>query len=481
MFQRQKICRFGLIKTIRFSSSSHHPVVPESPRLIKIKRKRGADPFESPPPPESFPLEAFSPREYFHFEVIKESSKSNARVGRIHTPHGVVETPGFVPVATNGMLKAVDHRQADAANCSLMFSNTYHLLLQPGPDIVGKAGGIHKFVNRDRPIITDSGGFQVFSLAHGSVHDEINVKSNRRRAQAARSGAKEEKSLLLRVSEEGVIFRSYRDGSKVELTPESTVAAQKCIGADIIIPLDELLPYHVSEKRMLESVFMTHRWEARSLRSHLEGVEGFGYSTKNSPDPKISPSSQLGQAMYGVVHGGMDHSLRKMSVEYISSLPFDGICIGGSVGKDRNDCVEILKYIMPLIRGEEEKKNEKWNTSIKRPNHLLGVADEASIKACAPLGVDTFDSCFATRAGRHGTVFTSQGIKKVRQRKYADNYDPIDPECECETCQNYSIGFLHHALRAHEPIAGSLMSIHNLSYMNKMTEKLRKDILAGFI
>jgi len=219
-------------------------------------------------------------------------------VGRIHTPHGIIDTPGFVPVATNGALKYMDHSVAASSGCQLMFCNSYHLLLQPGPEIIEQAGGLHKFINRDKPIITDSGGFQIFSLAYKSVHDELNLK-------AAAKGMREGHTpTLLSVKEEGVKFKSYRDGTTVELTPEKTVDIQKSFGADIIIPLDELPPYHLGIEALRKSVMLTHRWEARSLQRHLENVKQ--------------------QAMYGVIHGGIDKMLRSLSAEYLTSLPFDG-------------------------------------------------------------------------------------------------------------------------------------------------------------
>src|SRR5580704_340585 len=214
----------------------------------------------------------------FRFEIIHQSSKSRARVGRIHTPHGIIDTPNFVAVGTNGTLKALDNRMVDSIGLQLMFCNTYHLLLQPGPDVVRRAGGLHRFINRSMPIITDSGGFQVFSLAYGSVADELKSR-----------GAKKRDGLVLKISEEGAHFRSYRDGSKVLLTPETSIQTQKALGADIIIPLDELPPYHIGSDSLIRSLERTHRWEKRSLEEHLK-------------DPQ-------GQAMYAVIHGGVDFEL----------------------------------------------------------------------------------------------------------------------------------------------------------------------------
>ena len=251
-------------------------------------------------------------------------------MGRIHTPHGVIDTPSFVAVATNAALKGVSFAQADQANQQLIFCNTYHLLLQPGSDIIKNVGGLHSFTNRggsdkdennsksnDRggPYITDSGGFQVFSLAYGSVAEELSSKGELKRAKNNNRYKNQNQNIsgkdAVQVTEEGVTFRSYRDGSKFLLTPESTVQAQKDIGADIIIPLDELPPFHISPHKLAESVDRSHRWEARSLKEHLRNVQN--------------------QAMYSVIHGGLDKEQRTKSVEYLTSLPFDGYAIGGSL------------------------------------------------------------------------------------------------------------------------------------------------------
>ena len=236
----------------------------------------------------------------FRFELIHTSTKSKAKVGKIYTPHGVIDTPNFVGVGTNGTIKALDNQAVHEIGLQLMFCNSYHLLLQPGISIVKQAGGLHSFINRSLPIITDSGGFQVFSLAYGSISDELKGK-----------GTKKQTGHVLKISEEGVIFRSYRDGKKVLLTPESSIEAQKDLGADIIIPLDELPPYHIEKKALEDSLSRTHRWEERSLHTHLK-----------------NPNNQ---AMYAVIHGGIDAALREKSCRYLTKLPFDGFSIGGSI------------------------------------------------------------------------------------------------------------------------------------------------------
>ncbi|ETV91085.1 queuine tRNA-ribosyltransferase, variant [Aphanomyces invadans] len=323
-----------------------------------------------------------------------------------------------------------------------MFANSYHLLLQPGPEVIRQHGGLHTFMNRSRPIITDSGGFQVFSLAYGSVHEELKGKSSTHSKYRAANPT----SAVVKITEEGVVFKSYRDGRRISLTPESSVQIQKAYGADIIIPFDELPPYHITPDKLETSVMRTHRWEARSLHEHLKHVNQ--------------------QAMYGVVHGGIDQRLRRMSAEYISSLPFDGHAIGGSMGKDRTEMMDLLTFLRPFLPDE-------------KPIHLLGIADEPSLHQCVPLGIDTFDSCFPTRAGRHGTLFSASrgGPLHVVRGKFAGDKGPIDAECACPACTQHSVGYIHHLFKAKEPTAMMLATLHNLHYMVRLMTTFRQHIL----
>eukprot|EP00741_Cyanophora_paradoxa_P004841 tig00000836_g4697.t1 len=398
---------------------------------------RRSDPHHTPP--DLYGLNYDKP-DYFHFEVLHESRKSRARVGRIHTPHGVIDTPGFVGVGTNGVLKSLDVQMADAEGLQLMFCNTYHMMLQPGSGVVAGAGGLHKFLNRKNPIITDSGGFQVFSLAYGTVEDELKMKRRKKKG-----GEGEAESQVLKISEEGVKFRSYRDGRAVELSPEKSVAAQKDLGADIIIPFDELPPYHIDPEVLRESVHRTHRWETRSLAYHL--------------------NDRRQQAMYAVVHGGLDFALRRESCEYLSGLPFDGFAIGGALGKNRDELVDVLEFTMPLLPRD-------------RPTHLLGIADEVSVERCAPHGVDTFDSCYPTRAARHGALFARGGRVQITRGKYATVHEPVDPECGCHTCRNYTASYINHLFKANEPAALVLATVHNVRFMVDFMADIRRRILA---
>lgn len=372
---------------------------------------------------------------FFSFERIYQSKKSRARVGRIHTPHGIIDTPNFVAVGTNATLKAVDNHIINNIDLQLMFCNTYHLLLQPGADVVAQAGGLHTFINRNKPIITDSGGFQVFSLAYGTVNDELKSR-----------GTKKLDGGVLKITEEGVLFRSYRNGDLVLLTPESSIEAQKKLGADIIIPFDELPPYHIDAQELKRSVDRTHRWEKRSLDAHL--------------------THRNNQAMYAVIHGGVDPKLRTLSCSYLTGLDFDGFAVGGSLGKSHQEMFELLSYTMPMLPDD-------------KPNHLLGIGDLKSLQACIEMGVDTFDSSHPTRCARHGLLFTSGGNLKIVQSSNRTNFGPIDKNCSCYVCQNFSLAYLHHLYKAKEMTGYTLATVHNLQFMVDLMASYRAGIMNG--
>ena len=374
---------------------------------------------------------------YFRFELLYQSTKSAARVGRIHTPHGTIDTPNFVAVGTNATLKALDSMTSNALGLQLMFCNTYHLLVHPGAEVIKTAGGLHRFMNRPGPIITDSGGFQVFSLAYGTVKEELKSKGLKRHTEA-----------VVKISEEGVLFRSYRDGSPILLTPESSIQAQKALGADIIIPFDELPPYHIDPKKLRISLDRTHRWEERSLREHLKEKQQ--------------------QAIYAVIHGGIDRDLRTLSCKTLTQLPFDGFAIGGSIGKNRQEMTDMLTYTVPQLPPEA-------------PNHLLGIGDLDSVDSCIRLGIDTFDSSHPTRCARHGLLFTATGNVKILQTRYKNLHEPIDRTCDCPTCVSYSAAYVHHLFKAKEMTGLMLASTHNLHFMIRLMKDYQTAILDGKI
>ncbi|MBT3455974.1 tRNA-guanosine(34) transglycosylase [bacterium] len=369
----------------------------------------------------------------FSFEIVHQSKKSKARAGIINTPHGQIKTPAFVAVGTNGTIKAVENNVLNKMEQDLIFCNTYHLMLQPGTKIVKNSGGLHQFINRPKPIITDSGGFQVFSLAYGSVCDELKSK-----------GQKKYDSTVIKISEDGVTFRSYINGDKVVLTPETSIKAQKDLGADIIVTFDELPPYHVNQKKLKASVERTHRWEKRSLDEHLK-----------------NPNNQ---AIYTVIHGGLDRELRTESCKFANNLPFDGFAIGGSLGKNHEQLFDLVKFVTPQLEPE-------------RPIHLLGIGDLKSVIPCIELGIDTMDSSHPTRCARHGLAFTTQGAQKIVSIKNKNNFGPLDPNCSCSTCKNYSAAYIHHLFKAKELTAYTLATIHNVHFMIKYMKNLREKIL----
>lgn len=372
------------------------------------------------------------------FTIQHTSKRSNARVGVLHTPHGDIPTPGFVPVGTNACLKAIDPQHTEATGQCLMFCNTYHLLLQPGPEVIAQAGGLHRFMNRQQPIITDSGGFQVFSLIYGGVANELKSK-----------GSKKQANLVERISEDGVTFRSYRTGERILLTPESSVSVQKALGADIIIPFDELPPFHISPSALKTSFDRTHRWEARSLAAHQANPQG--------------------QAMYAVIHGGLNPDLRQQSAKQLGEQAFDGYAIGGSLGQTRADIVQVLSATCPHIEPQ-------------KPTHLLGIGDLPSIRAAIPYGIDTFDSSYPTKMARHGSlILRDSSTLKITRRTLQNDFNPPATDCSCYTCLHYSRAYLHHLFKAHEPSADMLASVHNVHMMHQIMADLRAAILADLI
>ncbi len=373
----------------------------------------------------------------FRFEILKVSSKSSARVGRIHTPHGIIDTPGFVAVGTNATIKALDTETVSSLGVQLMFCNTYHLLLQPGAEVIAQAGGLHTFMNRKMPLITDSGGFQVFSLAYGSVADELKSK-----------GTKKTDGSVLKINEDGVLFRSYRDGKKVLLTPESSIIAQKSLGADIIIPFDELPPYHMPREALKNSLERTHRWEKRSLEEHQKNPQN--------------------QAIYAVIHGGIEKEFREESARFLGNLPFDGFAVGGSLGKTKEEMIDMLSFTTPKL-------------PLSAPKHLLGIGDLESLEQCIPLGFDTFDSSYPTRAARHGVALSKQGPLKLDQGKYKSDFSPIEEGCTCTTCQRYTRSYLNHLFKAKEISGLILATVHNLHFMVEFMKEKREAILDGML
>jgi queuine tRNA-ribosyltransferase len=349
----------------------------------------------------------------FQFKVLKKDKNSRARLGRILTPHGEINTPVFMPVGTQGTVKGLTPERVKELGAEVILGNTYHLYLRPGHSLIKKLGGLHRFMNWNRPILTDSGGFQVYSL-----------------------GA------LRKISEEGVTFQSHIDGSKHFLSPEFAVEIQEALGSDIMMCFDECTPYPADHEYAGKSLDLTLRWARR-----CKGVKG------NS-----------NQALFGIVQGGVYQDLRKRAVEELTDIGFDGYSLGGlSVGEPKELMLEITEAITPLL--PEEK-----------PRYLMGVGTPEDIVDCVYHGIDMFDCVIPTRNGRNGMLFTKNGKVVIKHARYRNDESPLDSECDCYTCKNYSRAYLRHLFIAKEILAVILNTIHNVRYFIRLMEQIRKAI-----
>jgi queuine tRNA-ribosyltransferase len=356
------------------------------------------------------------------YEPIKICRQSGARLGRLHTPHGVIETPAFMPVGTQATVKTMSPEELKAMDAQIILSNTYHLFLRPGHRIIGAAGGLHRFMNWDRPILTDSGGFQVFSL-----------------------------SQMRKISEEGVEFRSHLNGDKLFLSPEKAVEIQNALGSDIMMAFDECPPYPAERDYVKRSLERTTRWAERCLKSHAR------------PDD---------QALFAIVQGGMYEDLRRQSAAELTSMDFPGYAIGGlSVGEPKPLMYEVLDYTVPLLPAD-------------KPRYLMGVGSPDALLEGSIRGIDMFDCVLPTRIARNGTVMTSSGRLVVRNARFAEDFGPLDPECTCYTCRNYSRAYIRHLLKADETFGIRLTTYHNLYFllelMRKVRQAIREDRLLDF-
>lgn len=372
----------------------------------------------------------------FGFRILHKDKKTKARVGEIYTPHGVIKTPAFVPVGTQASVKSLTPEEIRDSGTQLFFVNTYHMYLRPGIEVVEKLGGLHTFMGWDGPIITDSGGFQVFSLG---------------------------RSDLVRITDHGVEFRSHWDGSKHLFTPEMTMEWQRRLGSDIHIAFDDCTPYGVTHKKARLSMERTHRWAKRSLASHQKQK---GY-----------------QALYGSIQGSVYEDLRKESATFISALDFDGIAIGGvAVGESKKEMVDVLDWVSPILPEGV-------------PRHLLGVGEIDDIFSLVEHGIDTFDCVQPTRLARVGRVYinttnttnitntTNNTNKKweleITNKIYAEDKKPIDPVCKCYTCTHFSRAYIHHLFHVKELLAYRLATIHNLWFIHQLMDDIRQSIARG--
>ena len=368
-----------------------------------------------------------------------DARDGSARAGVLFTPHGEVRTPAFVPLASTATVKGLHATEVAELGYDMVLGNTFHLFIQPGHEHIAAMGGLHEFMGWRRPIITDSGGFQVFSMGHGSVAEEI--KGNRGRR----------KSRVLSIDEEGVRFRSYLDGSERFMGPETSMEAQAALGSDIALAFDECTPFHVERDYTARSAERTHRWLDRCI----------DWQRANAP---------AGQLLFGIVQGGVYEDLRIASAERVATSDVDGVAVGGSLGQNKEQMQEVVKWSLRPVRDDQ-------------PRHLLGIGDVDDILHAVAAGIDTFDCATPTRLGRHGTALVPQpetrwrlDLTKPDQR---DSREPIDPGCPCPACREHTRGYLHYLARAGELTAKRLITLHNLTFMHTLMEEIRAAIAAG--
>lgn len=374
------------------------------------------------------------------FRILKKSARSGARVGVLSTPHGEVETPAFVGVATQAGIKTLTAGEAALAGSGMLICNTYHLHLRPGAEVVKRHGGLHSFMNWQRPLMTDSGGFQVFSLGWGR---ELGIGKIAMGEGARRGIHRQSKPKFLKITEDGVFFRSHIDGREFFLGPSESVALQEALGADIMFAFDECPPPGASTAYLISSLKKTHRWAEACL------------------DAKKSD-----QALYGIVQGGASKSLREESARFIGGLPFNGFGIGGEFGSDKKEMIDMLSWTLQ-------------NMSEEKPRHLLGIGRLEDIMPILKAGIDTFDCIVPTHYARRGIAFTSEGKLNMRSSLFLDDEAPLDKACACSTCVSHSRAYISHMFRAGELLPLRLLTFHNLYYVNAIVAKIRQDILNG--
>lgn len=355
-------------------------------------------------------MESTTPKN--QFEITGRSSETSARLGRLYTAHGTIETPVFMPVGTQATVKAMSQEELQELGFSIILGNTYHLYLRPGHELIKRAGGLHKFMNWHGAILTDSGGFQVFSLGE-----------------------------LRRVGEEGVIFKSYIDGSEHEFTPERVMEIQGAIGADIAMAFDECPPYEATYEYVKAATQRTHDWALRCKQS-----------------------ASASQMVFGIVQGGVFRDLREWSADYISSLDFPGNAIGGvSVGEPKPQMHDVVEWTAPRL--PEHK-----------PRYLMGVGTPLDIIDFVMQGIDMFDCVLPTRLGRNGSMYTTYGRINIKNARFTEDFTPLDPECDCWVCRNYTRAYIRHLYKAEEILAARLATYHNLYFYQRVIRGVRSAI-----
>ena len=352
------------------------------------------------------------------FELKKTDDRTRARLGVLHTPHGDVQTPVFMPVGTQATVKAMKPEEVEKLGAEIILGNTYHLYLRPGHDIIKEAGGLHKFMNWNKPILTDSGGFQVFSLGH-----------------------------MRKITEEGVTFRSYLDGSKHMLSPEKSMEIQEALGSDIMMAFDECAPPEADHKYVEKSLALTNRW--------LKRCKDYHYETGDKVER---------QSLFGIQQGGFFKDLRKESSKFISDMDLPGYSIGGlSVGEPKEVFLDMMDDCPDMLPKE-------------KPRYLMGVGSPDYLFEGVERGIDMFDCVLPTRIARHGLVMTSHGRVNIKNKQYERDWGPLDPECDCYTCRNYSKAYLRHLFKSEEILSSMLLSEHNLHFLVNTMKNMREAI-----
>ncbi|MCS6882783.1 MAG: tRNA guanosine(34) transglycosylase Tgt [Oscillochloridaceae bacterium] len=381
------------------------------------------------------------------FSILARDPASRARAGVLRTAHGEVATPVFMPVGTRGSVKALTPDELRAHGAEIILGNTYHLYLQPGHELIARRGGLHRFTGWHGPILTDSGGFQVFSLVHGGIADEI---KGRRPQQPGRLND------MVKVTEDAVIFKSYLDGSRHVFTPERSIEVQHHLGADIILCFDELPPYHAGYEYTRESMQRSHRWAARCLEAHR------ARDAERLPNPD--------QRLFGIVHGGVFPDLRRESAETLGDMGFDGLCIGGSLGASKEQMYEVVDMTVPHLPDGLAR-------------HLLGVGDVDDLIEGVARGIDMFDCVSPTRLGRHGTALVRDPERRwklnVQNAALREDDDPLQPGCACAACRTFSRAYIHHLYRAGELLGIRLVSLHNVAFLLSLMADIRTAIIEG--
>lgn len=409
----------------------------------------------------------------FKFEITKRIPGRLGRAGVMHTPHGDIETPAFIPVGTKATVKAVlPESVRDHVGAQAVLANTYHLYLEPGQELIQKSGGLGKFMNWSGPTFTDSGGFQAFSLQGGM--QKRNTKVGPVMSDITASGDVGHHRDLAKVTEDGVEFKSVIDGSKHKFSPESSIGIQHDIGADIIFNLDECALIESPYDKQKEAVLRTNRWAERCLAEH-QRLQRCPTSAKPASPvmSDITASGDVGhhrtnrtnQALFGIVQGGKFEDLRRMSAKYIGSLDFDGFGIGGTF--EKSDMATAVNWVCSEL--PEDK-----------PRHLLGIGEPSDLLLAIQNGADTFDCVAPTRLGRNAAVYhTKEGRLNILNARFTDDLGPLDQDCSCYVCKNYTRAYIAHLFRANEMLAGTLASIHNLHFVVKLVEGARKAITEG--